>query len=59
MAEVEARYGEAFAAALSQRRLERVGLAWRVPGPHRFVADDVIAWLAVRSRPFVTQECAA
>ena len=59
MAEVQARYGEAFAAAVSQRRLERVGLAWRVPGPHRFVADDVIAWLAVRARPFVTEECAA
>ena len=59
IAEVLARYGEAFAAAAAQGRLERHGRAWRVPGPHRFVADDVIAWLAVRSRPFVSEECAA
>ena len=59
MAEVQARYGEAFAAAVAHGRLERHGRAWRVPARHRFVADDVIAWLAVRARPFAAQECAA
>jgi oxygen-independent coproporphyrinogen-3 oxidase len=58
MAEVQARYGEAFAAAVSQRRLEQHGLAWYVPGPHRFVADDIIAWLAA-ARAVRRRECAA
>ncbi len=59
VAEMGARYGEAFAAAADQGRLERAGRAWRVPPAHRFVADDVIAWLAVRARPLTAVECAA
>ena len=57
--EVEARYAGAFAAAAMQGRLERAGRAWRVPRSHRFVADDIIAWLAVRARPLAARECAA
>ena len=57
--EVEARYGDAFAAACAQGRLERTERGWRVPPAHRFVADDVIAWLAVRARALHATECAA
>jgi len=59
MADLDARYGEAFAAAVAQGRLERLGSTWRVPAEHRFVADDIIAWLASRARPIHTAECAA
>jgi oxygen-independent coproporphyrinogen-3 oxidase len=58
-AELDARYGEALEAAAAQGRLERSGGAWRVPAAHRFVADDVIAWLAVRARPLAAAERAA
>ena len=50
---VAARYGAAFARALATGRLERCGDGVRIAAAHRFVADDVIAWLdasAVRSR---------
>jgi oxygen-independent coproporphyrinogen III oxidase len=40
-----ARYGAAFDRALAQGRLERCGEGLRVAPAHRFVADDVIAWL--------------
>lgn len=59
MIELLARYGGAFDAAVAQGRLEPFGGAWRVPRQYRFVADDVIAWLAVRARPLDTVECAA
>jgi ABC-type transport system substrate-binding protein len=42
---VRARYGAAFDRALAQGRLERCGEGLRVAPAHRFVADDVIAWL--------------
>ena len=57
--EVESRFGEAFLAAHAQGRLERPGRAWRVPAAHRFVADDVIAWLAARARVLAVEESAA
>lgn len=38
--------------------LERTPQGWRVPPSHVFVADDTLAWLAVRARPLV-QEVAA
>lgn len=47
---VEARYGAALAAAHADGRLERTPAGWRVPAAHRFVADDTLAWLAVRAR---------
>jgi oxygen-independent coproporphyrinogen-3 oxidase len=42
---VEARYGEAFRRGLEQGRLERCSEGVRIPAAHRFVADDVIAWV--------------
>jgi len=47
---VERRYGAALEAAAGQGRLERTPSGWRVAPRHRFVADDVIAWLAARAR---------
>ena len=43
--EVMVRYGEAFQRAVGQRRLERGPNGFRIAARHRFVADDVIAWL--------------
>lgn len=51
---VERRYGAAFAAAVASGRLQRTASGWRVFPRHRFVADDVIAWLAVRAEPVDT-----
>ncbi len=45
-----ARHHEALAQAVATGRLERRGAAWRIPARHRFVADDVIAWVAARAR---------
>ena len=42
---VRARYGAAFRRALAQGRLEQCGDGVRIPAVHRFVADDVIAWI--------------
>jgi len=53
------RYGPAFAAAETQGRLERTPHGWRIPAAHRFVADDTIAWLAVRARACPSRERAA
>jgi len=47
---VEARFGAALAAGVDAGRLERCGEGWRIPPAHRFLADDTIAWLAVRGR---------
>jgi oxygen-independent coproporphyrinogen-3 oxidase len=61
-AELEERYGAAFAAARAAGRLEHDvngSGRWRIPPAHRFVADDTIAWLAVRARPLNPMECAA
>ena len=49
--DVTARYAGAFAAALSEGRLERCGQALRIPPAHRFLADDTIAWLMARAEP--------
>jgi coproporphyrinogen III oxidase-like Fe-S oxidoreductase len=57
--ELEMRYGRAFADAHVGGRLERTAHGWRIPAAHRFVADDTIAWLAVRAQPLGTQERAA
>ena len=57
--ELEMRYGPAFAAAETQGRLERTPHGWRIPAAHRFVADDTIAWLAVRARACPSRERAA
>jgi coproporphyrinogen III oxidase-like Fe-S oxidoreductase len=43
--EVEARYGRAFAAGIRTGRLEATPDGVRVAARHRFLADDVIAWL--------------
>lgn len=58
-ADLVARYGAAFAAGVAAGRLEACGGGWRVPAAQRFVADDTIAWLAVRARALSTAECAA
>jgi len=43
------RYGAAWRAAIAQGRLEPTGSGGvRIPAAHRFVADDVIAWVDVR-----------
>ena len=39
------RYGRAFSRAVAERRLERTTDGFRIAPRHRFVADDVIAWL--------------
>jgi oxygen-independent coproporphyrinogen-3 oxidase len=56
--ELEMRYGKAFAEGVACGRLERTAHGFRIPAAHRFVADDTIAWLAVRARP-LTRERAA
>lgn len=57
--ELELRYGAAFEAGEAQGRLIRTPGGWCIPREHRFVADDTLAWLAVRARPIDPQECAA
>ena len=52
------RYGRAFADAAAGGRLERTEHGWRIPAAHRFVADDTIAWLAVRARPLTNERAA-
>mgnify|MGYP003344748602 FL=1 len=56
--ELLTRYEAAFAAGVAAGRLERTPQGWRIPRAHVFVADDTIAWLAVRARP-IPEECAA
>jgi oxygen-independent coproporphyrinogen-3 oxidase len=48
-AEFEARYAAALDDGVAAGRLERDGARWRIPAAQRFVADDTIAWLAVRA----------
>jgi oxygen-independent coproporphyrinogen-3 oxidase len=52
---VATRYGAALERATEEGRLERLGDSggegWRVAPRHRFVADDVIAWLMARVPP--------
>jgi oxygen-independent coproporphyrinogen-3 oxidase len=48
-AEVADRYGPAFDRGLATGRLEAAGPCLRIPPQHRFVADDVIAWLMARA----------
>jgi oxygen-independent coproporphyrinogen-3 oxidase len=43
--EVERRYGAAFTRAVATGRLERTAGGYRIRSEHRFVADDVIAWV--------------
>jgi len=52
------RYGTAFTEAQAAGRLERTPHGWRLPAAHRFVADDTIAWLAVRARPLRAERAA-
>lgn len=47
---IERRHGVALAAAVAGGRLERTAEGWRVAPAHRFVADDIIAWVAARAR---------
>ncbi len=47
---VNERYGDALAAAVTQGRLRNTAEGWRIAPEHRFVADDVIAWVAARAR---------
>jgi oxygen-independent coproporphyrinogen-3 oxidase len=50
--EVTARYGAAFRAGVASGRLEPAADGVRIAARHRFVADDVIAWLmAAADRP--------
>ena len=58
-AELLARYGAAFAAAVAGGRLEVTRGGWRIPPAQRFMADDTLAWLAVRARPLEPAERAA
>lgn len=46
---VQRRYGDAFAAAVAGGRLERTASGWRVAPEHRFVADEIVAWLGARA----------
>jgi oxygen-independent coproporphyrinogen III oxidase len=48
-AEFMARYAAALTCGVAAGRLERVDGRWRIPPAQRFVADDTIAWLAVRA----------
>ena len=57
--ELTMRYGTAFADAHAGGRLERTAHGWRIPAAHRFMADDTIAWLAVRAKPLAAREHAA
>jgi hypothetical protein len=50
-AQVRARYGAALERAVREGRLEHTHGGWRIAPRHRFVADDVIAWLASRAAP--------
>ncbi len=45
------RHHEGLEAAASAGRLEPFEAGWRVKPEHRFVADDIIAWIAARARP--------
>ena len=56
--ELEMRYGQAFADAEDGGRLERTRHGWCIPAAQRFVADDTIAWLAVRARPHPRERAA-
>ena len=56
--ELEMRYGQAFADAETGGRLERTRHGWCIPAAQRFVADDTIAWLAVRARPHPRERAA-
>jgi oxygen-independent coproporphyrinogen-3 oxidase len=56
--ELGARHGAALAAAVRQGRLERRGSSWRVPARFRFVADEVIAWVAARAQPLARERAA-
>ena len=57
--ELARRYGAAFDAAVGAGRLERTARGWRIPAAHRFVADDTVAWLAVRAGSLGAREVAA
>ena len=51
--EVVRRYGAALDQAVKTGRLDRAARGWRVASESRFVADEVIAWVAARERaPF-------
>ena len=47
---VEKLLGGALAEAVAAGRLEQTAEGWRIAPAHRFVADDVIAWIAARGR---------
>ena len=52
--EMERRYGRAFDRAVATGRLEPTARGYRIATAHRFVADDVIAWLmAMAERPIL------
>jgi len=42
-------YGDALARGVARGRLEQVDESLRIPAAHRFVADDVIAWIEARA----------
>lgn len=48
---VARRYGRAFEEACRAGRLAGDGASWRIPAALRFLADDVIAWIAARAAP--------
>ena len=51
-------YGPALGSAVRTGRLERTAGGWRVAPGHRFVADDIIAWVeAAASRSFDRSAC--
>jgi len=56
--EVERRYGAALERAAATGRLDREGDAWRIAARHRFVADDVIAWIDAAAAPAAVDSAA-
>ena len=46
---IEGRYGEAFDHAVATGRLAAHGGALAIAAPHRFLADDIIAWIESRA----------
>lgn len=46
---VHRRYGDAFTAAARAGRLEPTAAGWRIAPQHRFVADEIVAWLGARA----------
>jgi oxygen-independent coproporphyrinogen-3 oxidase len=51
---LERRFGPALERAVASGRLERGPFAWRIPRGLRFVADEVVAWIAAEAERGLT-----